>query len=84
MQKKGRVVNKPAPGTSYDLPENERKGGAITLFHSLNTDYPENKRINFTCQFFQKQFGVALTSKQLHDMLADKGKKARSGAGRRR
>ncbi|KAK3892821.1 hypothetical protein Pcinc_003409 [Petrolisthes cinctipes] len=84
VQKKGRVVNKPAPGTSYDLPEGERKETAVTLYRSLDTEFPENKRINFTCQYFQKQFGVPLTSKQLYDMLSDKGKKAKAGAGRRR
>lgn len=72
-QKKGREVNKTNQKMSLD--ESEEKDAVVDFFKSLSEGNSEQQRVSFTIKYFQGQYNLSITSKQLYAWLSAKGKK---------
>ncbi|XP_045137953.1 uncharacterized protein LOC123520098 isoform X2 [Portunus trituberculatus] len=69
------------PQDSYTLPGGTEaaRATAVKLFHSLNAEVSESKRVAFTCRFMETQYGVKIQSKELFSILSGKKRRGRGG-----
>jgi len=80
-QKKGREVQK--TNQKMTLEETEQQGAVVDFFKALSEAASEQSRVSFAIKYFQGQYNLAITSKQLYAWLSASAKAGKKVTKRR-